>query len=343
MNINDLLKTAKEKGASDIHIIPDAPIFLRINRELVKLTSNNCTPNQAKELCYSLLTEDQTLELENSLDLDLTIDDEQYDRYRINICYCKGKISGVIRLLPKNPIPLEQIKLPKFVSKIPDLNKGLILITGSTSQGKTTTMASIIEEINQKKSKNIITIEDPIEYSFESKNSIIRQREVGKDTKSFLTGLRSALRQDPDVIVIGEMRDYETIKIAMTAAETGILVLSTLHIISIDKIIERLLSYAPDGSGNHVRALLAESLVCIIHQELLPALDDNKIVASELLIANPAVRHIIKNRDGFHLRNILQMGKGLGMQTMKHSLDKLFHDHIISKSTYENTLKNYVI
>ncbi len=343
MNIQEMLHLAREKGATDLHIISGASVLMRINGTLVPASSNKLTPEISKELCYSLLNPDQINEFENNRDLDLMSPDQYDFRHRISISYNDGNVGAVIRLLPKEPISFYEIQLPAFVESVITARKGLVLITGSTSQGKTTTMASIINEINKNHRKHIVTIEDPIEYVFENKLSIIRQREVGKDTKSFLSGLRAALRQDPDIIVVGEMRDYETIKIALSAAETGILVLSTLHIISIDKIIERLLSYAPDGGDGHMRALLSESLYCVIHQELLSAVGGGKRVACEILVATTAVRHVIKKRSSFHLRNIITTGKSRGMQTMKQSLDKLLEENAITDLTYDKIIKNYVV
>ena len=217
----------------------------------------------------------------------------------------------------------------------------LILITGSTSQGKTTTMAAMVDEINTNQRKHIITIEDPIEYVHTNKKGMVRQREVGKDTQSFYTGLRAALRQDPDVIAIGAMRDYETIKLALSAAETGVLVLSTLHVISIDKILERLLSYAPATDEGQLRFLLAESLQGVIHQELLPTLDEKQQVACEVLVVTGAAKNIIRRKGGFFLRSIIETGKKHGMMTMAESLKTLVEQKVISEGVARSVIVNY--
>jgi len=216
-----------------------------------------------------------------------------------------------------------------------------VLITGSTSQGKTTTMASMIDEINTTSEKHIVTIEDPIEYVHTNKTGVVRQREVGRDTQSFNTGLRAALRQDPDVIAIGEMRDYETIRIALTAAETGVLVLSTLHVISIDKIIERLLSYAPATDEGQLRFLLAESLQGMVHQELLPTVDGGRRVACEILVVTSAARNIIRRKGGYFLRSIIETGKKHGMITMAESVNTLLEGGTISEGIAKSVLANY--
>ena len=343
MIIKKIFKHSRDKRATDIHIIVGFPVLVRLEGELYPISSEVLDSTSAKKLSYSLLNQNQIKEFEENLDLDFMYVDEEHNRYRVNLSYNDGNVGAVIRLLAGAPIPLAKIKLPPIVNNLTEERKGLILITGSTSQGKTTTLASLIDAVNEKFRKNIVTIEDPIEYVHTNKNSIVRQREVGKDTKSFANGLRAAMRQDPDVIAIGEMRDYETIKIALTAAETGILVLSTLHIISIDKLIERLLSYAPDGSDGHMRALISEGLLAVIHQELLPTVDGGKRVASEILIASHGVRNIIRKESTFRLSNFIATGQKHGMQTMKKSLDMLLEEEAITQSIYEEILKNYTL
>ncbi|MHC4758259.1 MAG: type IV pilus twitching motility protein PilT, partial [Planctomycetota bacterium] len=244
INREQLFLHAKEKQATDIHICAEAPILFRTGGILVPVTKDKLTPEQSREVALGLLTEEErkNFEAEHDYDLMLAYGD---GRYRINIGYFNGSVGAIIRILPTRPKTIDELCLPEIVKKLALRTKGLVLITGSTSQGKTTTMSAIIDELNTNFTKHIITIEDPIEYVHTNKQGIVRQREIGKDTQTFYTGLRAALRQDPDVIAIGEMRDYETIKIALTAAETGVLVLSTLHTISIDKTLERLLSFTP--------------------------------------------------------------------------------------------------
>ena len=242
----------------------------------------------SKKLTYELLTPEQINTFERLLDYDLMLADDE-GRYRVNISYNNGNVGAIIRILPGEPRSLEELRLPATVKELAHRTKGLVLLTGSTSQGKTTTMASMINEINKYEKRHIITIEDPIEYMQINHQSIIRQRSVGKDTQSFSSGLRAALRQDPDVVAIGEMRDADTIKIALTAAETGILVISTLHVISIDKIMERLLGYGLVSDENNLRYSLADSLQGVIHQELVPTLDGGKRVACEILTSTDAV------------------------------------------------------
>jgi len=340
-DMQSILERARLKGATDVHIAPGSPVMLRVEGDLVPITKEALTARGAKELSYALLSEEQIVEFEESLDLDFMTADEKHRRYRVNVSYSDGAVGVSIRLLASEPVPLEELRLPEIVGKLTRARKGLILITGSTTQGKTTTMNGMIDAINRYYRRHVITIEDPIEYVHANKNSIVRQREVGKDTQTFHSELRAALRQNPDVIAVGEMRDYDTIKIALPAAETGVLVLSTLHIISIDKIIGRLLAYAPDGSDGHMRALLAEGLLAVIHQELLPTIDGGNRVACETLVATDAVRNVIRKRGTFHLRNLIATGQRYGMQTMKASLDQILAEGVITESVHKSVLDNY--
>jgi twitching motility protein PilT len=335
-----LLRRAKALKATDIHICAGAAILFRVGGDLVPATKEELTAEQSRAISLELLTDEQKSEFEKNRDIDLMLADED-GRYRINIGFFDGNVGSTIRILPTEPKTIEELFLPGIVKDISRITKGLILITGSTSQGKTTTMASMINEINETSKRHIITIEDPIEYVHTNKTGIVRQREVGSDTQSFHTGLRAALRQDPDVIAIGEMRDYETIKIALTAAETGVLVLSTLHVISIDKIIERLISYAPLSEEGQLRFLLAESLRGMIHQELMPTVDGRQRVACEVLIVTGAARNIIRRKGGYFLRSVIETGKKQGMITMTESVTALLEARIISEGAAKSVLANY--
>ncbi len=335
-----LLEHAKSQQATDIHICSGAPVLFRVGGELVPITNEKLTAEQSRQLSLELLTEEQKELFEKNLDYDLMLSDEG-GRYRINIGYFNGDVGAIIRILPTRPKTINELFLPDIVKKLAQRTKGLVLITGSTSQGKTTTMAAIIDEINSTCKKHIITIEDPIEYVHTNKKGIVRQREVARDTQSFYSGLRAALRQDPDVIAIGEMRDYETIKIALAAAETGVLVLSTLHVISIDKIIERLLSYAPATDEGQLRFLLAESLQGMIHQELMPTVNGEQRAACEVLVVTNAARNVIRRKGGFFLRSIIETGKKYGMITMTESVNILLEAGIISEGAAKSVLVNY--
>ena len=335
-----IIRLATARKASDIHICAGAPVLFRIGKDLVPATEGKLTPELSQRMSLDLLTDEQKQEFLRRLDYDLMIGDEE-GRYRVNILHDDGTVGAVIRILPDEPRKLADLGLPPTIKHLAGLSKGMVLITGSTSQGKTTTLSAIIDDVNTYHRRHIITIEDPIETVHTNKKSIVRQREVGRDTQDFQSGLRAALRQDPDVIAIGEMRDYETIRIALTAAETGVLVLSTLHIISIDKMIERILSYCPQEDSGHVRYLLAGALQGVIHQELLPGVDGGKRVACEVLVATDAARNTIRRRDSFLLRNIISTGSKHGMVAMQESVSRLLAENAISEKVAESVLSNY--
>lgn len=339
-NLNDIFRRAHDNNATDIHICANTPIAFRIGSDLIQFDDKILSPVESKDLSFDLMSEAQAKFFEKDLDIDFMIKHGN-SRYRVNISRNDENVGAVIRVLNENPQTFKALNLPSIMSNFIDTSKGLILITGSTSQGKTTTLSAMIHEINLKFKKHIITIEDPIEYVHKNINSIIRQRDVGRDTKSFANGLRAALRQNPDVIAIGEMRDFETFKIALLAASTGILVLSTLHTISIDKVIERLVSY---GSADHemqIRYLLADSIQAIIHQELISTLNGEKRIACEILVATHAARHIFRERGSYMLRNVMATGSEQGMITMKQSINKLLEERLISEDQASGILINY--
>jgi len=338
--IQKLLDAAKAKKATDIHICAGAPVLFRVGRDLVPHTRGAVTPDLAEQMARQVLSPDQMRDFRANLEYDLMLASEN-GRYRVNVSWNNQAIGLVLRLLPEEAPTLESLHLPPVLRDLSRRTKGLILITGSTSQGKTTTMSAIIHEINCNLRRHIVTIEDPIETLHTNRRSIVRQREVGRDTQSFSNGLRAALRQDPDVIAIGEMRDYETIRIALTAAETGVLVISTLHIISIDKMLERLVSYAPAEDQGHLRFLFAGALQAVVHQELLPATDGGKRVACEILLSTGAVQNIIRKRDSFMLRNVLQSGARHGMITMRQSVQQLLEEGAVAPEVAEAVLPNY--
>jgi len=340
-DIHAVLEEARECNATDVHIMAHSPIFFRIDNELHPFSDDVLTASMARHLACSLLSEDQITALDETFDIDFMCVDADHERYRVNVGVFNGAVGATIRLLRREPIALEDLRLPPVVNEMTHRGKGLILITGSTSQGKTTTMASMVDAVNRHSKKHIITIEDPIEYLHVNKQSLIRQREVGRDTKSFAQGLRAAMRQDPDVLLIGEMRDYDTIETALRAAETGVLVLSTMHIVSIEKLMDRLLAFVPNGRENMIRAMTAESLQCVIHQELLPTTDGGKRVAAEVLVATRAVRNQIRAGTDLQLRSSIQSGLAAGMVSMQQSLDELLSDGLISQGMYESTLRNY--
>ena len=336
-----ILAEARARKATDVHIMAHAPVNFRVGGELQPLSNEILSASASRHLACALLSESQLAQFDADLDLDFMVTDPNQLRYRVNVGYFNGSAGATIRLLPGKPMPLEELGLPPVVSELADRGKGLILITGSTSQGKTTTMSSLIDAINRRSRKHIITIEDPIEVLHENKQSLIRQREVGRDTKNFASGLRAALRQDPDVMMIGEMRDAETIETALRAAEVGVLVISTLHIVSVEKMIDRLLTHMPPGREQMVRSMVAEVLQAVIHQELLPTVDGGKRVACEVLVATRAVRSHLRAGSDVQLRSAIMSGRDVGMQTMNNALDGLLAQEVISEGIYHDVLKNY--
>ena len=339
--IRPLLDRAVAVGATDVHLVPGMPIMYRLQGELRSTDDTVLTAASSRDLCYSLLSREQIEAFERELDLDL-IRTFGENRFRVNLHFTGEAVGAVIRVLDHEPLALEHLKLPNIVTRFCNRDKGLVLITGTTSQGKTTTLAAMVDYINRHYRKHIISIEDPIEYVHTNKQSVVRQREIGRDTLSFDKGLRAALRMDPNVIVIGEMRDFDSIKIALAAAESGVLVLSTLHTMSIDKILERVFSYVPNEEEGQIRMMLAEALLGVIHQELLPTVAGAKRVATEILVNTHAIRNLIRKRETYHLKSYITMGqKNHDMRAMKASLDELFEAGEIDEVTYERTLRNY--
>jgi twitching motility protein PilT len=343
-DIHALLRAAREAGATDVHVTAHAPVHFRVGGELRPVDGTALAASEARRLACALLSDAQVAALDDRADLDFMCADADQHRYRVNVGYFNGTVGAVIRLLPPAPRPLETLGLPPVVEAMTHRRKGLILVTGSTSQGKTTTLASMVDAINRRSRRHVITIEDPIEYLHTNKLSVVRQREVGRDTRSFESGLRAALRQDPDVLMIGEMRDYETIETALRAAETGVLVLSTLHIVSIEKLMERLASHAPPGREPLVRLMTAETLLCVIHQELLATTDGGKRVATEILVGTRAARNLLKSPSGAsQLRMALLSGRDVGMVTMNASLDQLLAEGLITEGMHQDVLLNYAL
>jgi twitching motility protein PilT len=342
-DLTQLLAKARELQMSDVHILAGNPVLGRLNGTLVPLTNGPISASVARHLACAPLGKRLGGTIDEALDVDVMCTDTDGNRYRIAVGFSNGTLGAVIRLLPRRPIPLAELNLPPVVTEMTERGKGLILVTGSTSQGKTTTMAGMVDLINKTSKKHIVTIEDPIEYVHEPDQALIRQREVGRDTKTFASGLRAALRQDPDVLLIGELRDFETIDIALRAASSGVLVISTIHIVSLDRLTDRLAAYAPPDKVTLVRTLMSEVLTCAIHQELLPTVAGGKQVACEVLVGTRAVRNLLKSGTEAGLRTALMSGGGQGMLTMQSSLDFLCDTGTISEEVRDAVMKNYAV
>lgn len=334
MQINLLLEKMQEMGASDLHIIAGYPPAFRVDGVLKFEEGEPLDAEKTKSLIYPLLNEDKKTFLEKEKDFDFSYGVSEVGRFRINIHHQRGSIAAAIRLIPHTVPPLEELNLPLIIKDLCLKDKGLILVTGPTGSGKSTTLASMINIINQTKAAHIITIEDPIEYLYPHKKSVIEQREIGADATSFATSLRYCLRQDPDVIMIGEMRDLETISTAITAAETGHLVMATLHTPDAPGAVDRIIDVFPPYQQSQVRAQLSEILIAVIAQTLIPRHEGKgRVPAVEVLIGTPAASNLIRSGKPHQLYSVMQTGSQQKMQTMDQSLVSLIRRGLITRES----------
>jgi len=332
MKISELLKLTRDADASDLHLTVGVPPTLRINGFLSKLEYPELTENDVYEMIYSILNDIQRKKFEEIKEIDFSIEIVNGARFRVNVFQHRRGIAGAFRLIPEKIKTLEELGLPQGLEEFAKKPKGLVLITGPTGSGKSTTISSLIDIINKNQKLHIITIEDPIEFIHEHKNCIIDQREVGIHTQSFAYALRSALREDPDVILVGEMRDLETISMAVTAAETGHLVFSTLHTNSAAETVERIIDVFPAHQQRQIRIQLAESLQAVISQTLLPNIDQSgRVPAVEIMKATPAIKNIIREERIHMIPATIQASRQQGMQTTDQSLRDLYRSHIIDR------------
>ena len=331
-NLHQLLKAMVEKGASDLHITTGSAPQLRIDGRLVPLKTNALTPVETKQLCYSILTDAQKLKFEEESELDLSFGVKGLSRFRANIVMQRGAVAGAFRTIPFKILSFQELGLPPIVGELAKKPRGLILVTGPTGSGKSTTLASIIDKINTERHEHIVTIEDPIEYLHPHKNCIINQREIGSDTQSFKKALRHILRQDPDVVLIGEMRDLETIEAALVISETGHLAFATLHTNSAVQTINRILDVFPPHQQPQVRAQLSFVLEGVLTQNLLPRANGaGRVLALEVMIPNAAIRNLIREDKVHQIYSQMQVGQAkFGMQTFNQSLAALVNKHLIT-------------
>jgi twitching motility protein PilT len=335
--IEVLLEEVVKKKASDLHLQVGIPPMLRVDGELVPVPGADVLNDEAVEtLIYATLDDDQKQILLKDKEFDFSFAFGDLGRFRVNAFHERGNLAAALRLIPNEILSIEQLGLPPVLTKFANYPRGLVLITGPTGSGKSTTLAAIIHRINLEQAKHIITIEDPIEYTHKSIKSIIVQREVHYDTYSFSAALRSVLREDPDVVLIGEMRDLETIANAITIAETGHLVLATLHTNSASQSIDRMIDVFPPYQQPQIRAQLSNILMAICSQRLIPALGGGRIAAAEILIATPAVRNIIREGKTHQLEAVIQTGAEYGMQQMDKTLSQLIHAGTISYDEARN-------
>ncbi|MDR5695474.1 MAG: type IV pilus twitching motility protein PilT [Armatimonadota bacterium] len=340
MDITELLLLVKERNASDLHLTVGAPPILRIDGKLTKLDHPPLTREQIHAMLYEVLTDDQKAKFEETHDLDFSLDLAQVARFRVNLFMTRLGEAAAFRLIPSRIKSLEELGLPPVLAELAMKDRGLILITGPTGSGKTTTLAAIIDYMNDHRYDHIITIEDPIEFVHQHRNCLINQREVGPHTRSFANALRAALREDPDVILVGEMRDLETISLALTAAETGHLVLATLHTNSAAQTINRIIDVFPPHQQEQVRVQLSETILGVCAQTLIPRADGfGRVVAVEMMVATPAIRNLIREAKTYQIPSIIQTSTKDGMQSLDQSLRNLLRAGLI---TLEEAIKRAV-
>ena len=331
-NLQQLLRAMVEKGASDMHITAGSPPVLRIDGSIVPLKLSPLTKHDTKQLCYEMLTEDQRTAFEATNELDLSFPLRNVSRFRANIYVQRGAVAGAFRTIPFKTLTFDELGLPPVVAEIANKPRGLVLVTGPTGSGKSTTLASIVDKINSEQRLHIMTIEDPIEYLHGHKMSIVNQREVGADTASFKDALKYILRQDPDVVLVGEMRNLETIEAALTIAETGHLVFATLHTNSAISSINRIIDVFSPHQQGQIRAQLSFTLAGVMTQVLLPrASGPGRALAMEIMVPNAAIRNLIREDKLHQIYSQMQVGQaGSGMQTMNQALYSLYQRRLIT-------------
>lgn len=321
MNIQELLNLTIQRSASDLHLSVGYQPLLRVHGDLFPIPGEGLiTPEQIESLIQPLLSEYQKNIYKQNLEFDFSFEFESKARFRVNLYRQKGHPAAALRLIPFRIPEVEDLGLPAVINRLIDLKQGFILVTGPTGHGKSTTLASFINRINKTRSVHVLTIEDPIEYVYPKGLSLIEQREMYSDTRTWGNALRSALREDPDVVLIGEMRDLETISSAMTIAETGHLVFATLHTNSAVQSVDRIIDVFPEVQQPQIRLQLASTLEAIISLRLVPTIEPGRVLASEILFATPAVRNIIREAKTYLIDNIIETSAELGMQTLEHSL-----------------------
>ncbi len=335
MLIEELLELATYKKASDLHISAGLPPVIRVDGRLIRVDQQVLSPDDVESLVFPMLSNEQRRRLEQEWELDFSYGVQGLSRFRVNIYKDKGSYAAAFRTINSVAPSFDTLGLPDIVKTVSDKPRGLVLVTGPTGSGKSTTLATMIDYINSTRAEHILTIEDPIEFVHKSKKSIIHQRELGQDTRSFSNALRSALREDPDVILVGEMRDLETIRLAITAAETGHLVFGTLHTSSASQTIDRIIDVFPEGQQQQVRIQLSTSLVAVLSQTLLPRLmpdgtKQGRVLAQEIMLVNPAIANLIREAKAAQIYSTIQTNQGSGMQTLEMALKDLYKQKMIS-------------
>ena len=332
MELDSILKTALEMGSSDVHLVAGHVPMCRMQTQISPMEFPEITPESAIAMLKHMAPQDHLRTFDKIRDADFSYEIPGIARFRVNAHSQRGVIGIALRAIKTEVPPLASLNLPDIIGRLTYLPRGLILVTGDTGSGKSTTLAAMIDAMNKRYAKHIITLEDPIEYVFQSERSVIEQRELGTDTPSFASGLRHVLRQDPDIILVGEMRDLETTAAAITAAETGHLVLSTLHTVNASHTVERIIDMYPADQQNQIRSMMANTLQAVVSQSLFKRVDQPGMVpANEVMICTPAVRNLIREDRSFEIPNVIETNRGLGMQTLDNSIAELYFNGMISR------------
>ena len=332
MQLSEILRTAHEHNASDIHLVSGHAPMMRVNTVMTPMDFPVLTHDSVNSALKEMINEEQRARFAEAKDLDFSYEVKDLCRYRVNAHIQRGMTALAMRTIKSKVPPMEALTLPDVISRLTYLPRGLVLVTGDTGSGKSTTLAAMIQAMNERYRKHIITLEDPVEYSFVSNKCLIEQRELGQDMPTFSSGLKHALRQDPDIVLVGEMRDLETTALAMSAAETGHLVLSTLHTVNASQTVERIIDMYPANQQNQIRAMLGNTLQAVISQTLFRRIDKPGMVpAVEVMLCTPAVRHIIREARTFEIPNVIDTNRQLGMTSLDNSIAELYFNNYISK------------
>jgi twitching motility protein PilT len=344
IEMQEILQLCFDRGASDLHLKVGQPPIVRVSGRLIRSDFDPLTRDEVQRLVFSILTPEQRKTLEQTYELDCSYGVEGLGRFRVNVYKDKGNYAAALRTIASRVPAIDDLNLPPVVKEIAHKPRGMVLVTGPTGSGKSTTLAAMVDWINENRAEHILTIEDPIEFMHPNKKSVVSQRELGADTKSFENALRAALREDPDIILVGEMRDLETVRLALTAAETGHLVFGTLHTSSAAQTIDRIVDVFPPAQQQQVRIMLSNGLVAVLSQTLLPRIAQQvggspttkgRVLALEIMINTPAIANLIRESKTAQIYSAIQMGGALGMQTLEAHLARMVKDGQI---TYEDAL-----